>query len=260
MNRRFKQRRVRSICLRASSAEREQAFEPGAMLFMAGAGCPNATDLERGRRPGSLLDYEETLKLQQSFDVIHMFGPSAAPQDAPVRFRHYAMMRAQPVHGDKPMFAYARGRRQVAESFELVRLGLELSEEEFSKGSWVTTITNSLRQIDIPMAEGVIDFARAGRVITPFCLAGARRLWRVRFQCRYEVRFARIRNPRACQNDDRVRTTRPPYRPCPSDRRPVLRRTRPICRQPPKRIWVYGRQCWPTPRLPYMPRAGRKAD
>ena len=197
MNRRFKQRRVRSICLRASSAEREQAFEPGAMLFMTGAGCPNATDLERGRRPGSLLDYEETLKLQQSFDVIHMFGPSAAPQDAPVRFRHYAMMRAQPVHGDKPMFAYARGRRQVAESFELVRLGLELSEEEFSKGSWVTTITNSPRQIDIPMAEGVIDFAHAGRVITPFCLAGARRLWRVRFQCRYEVRFARIRNPRA---------------------------------------------------------------
>ena len=75
----------RAICLRASSAEREQAFEPGAMLFMAGAGSPNATDLERGRRPGSLL----------------------------VRFRHYAMMRAQPVHGDKPMFAYARGRRHA---------------------------------------------------------------------------------------------------------------------------------------------------
>ena len=202
-----------SICLRASSAEREQAFEPGAMLFIAGAGCPNATDLERGRRPGSLRDYEETLKLQQSFDVIHMFGPSAEPQDVPVWFHHYAMMRAQSVHDDKPMFAYARGRRQVAESFEPVRLGLELSEEEFSKGSWVTTITNSRRQIDIPMAEGVIDFARAGRVITPFCLAGARRLWRVRLQCRYEVWFARIRNTRACQNDDRVRTTRPPYRP-----------------------------------------------
>ena len=82
------------------------------------------------------------------------------------------MMRAQPVDGDKPMFAYARGRRQVAESFEPVRLGPELSEEEFSKSSWVTTITNSPRQIDIPMAEGVIDFARAGRVITPYLSGG----------------------------------------------------------------------------------------
>ncbi len=167
----------RSFRLRAANRRREQVFEPGAMLFIAGSGCPNTTDLERGRRPGSLADFEDTVKLAQSFDVIHMFGPSAEPQDVPVNLRHYAMTRTQLAFGDKPMFVYARGRRQVTECLELIRLGLDLSDDDFDDGVWATTIinTNSPRQIDIPMAEGIIDFARAGQlsVITPFCLAGA---------------------------------------------------------------------------------------
>lgn len=167
----------RSFRMRAANRQREQAFELGSMIFMAGSGCPNTTDLERGRRPGSLQDFEETIKLIQSFDVVHMFGPSAEPQDVPVNLRHYAMTRTQLVHGDKPMFIYARGRGQVTESLELIQLGLGLSDDEFADGVWATTIinTNSPRQIDIPMAEGLIDFARAGQlsVITPFCLAGA---------------------------------------------------------------------------------------
>ena len=167
----------RSIRLRAASAEREQVYEDGSMLFMAGSGCPNATDRERGRRPGSLRDFNETLKLQQAFDVIHMHGPSAEPQDIPANLRHYEMMRSQLKYGDKPMFVYARGRAQVEESLELIRLGLDLNDNDFTDGVWATTIinTNSPRQLDVPMAEGIIDFARAGQlaVITPFCLAGA---------------------------------------------------------------------------------------
>ena len=167
----------RTIRMRAASPKREQTLEEGAMLFLPGAGCPNVTDRERGRRPGDLQAYEETIKLQQAFDVIHAFGPSAEPQDVPAQFRHYEMIRSQLVYGDKPMFLYARGTRQVEESFELIRLGLDLSDDKFTDGAWAFTVinTNSPRQIDIPMAQGVIDFARARQlsIITPFCLAGA---------------------------------------------------------------------------------------
>ena len=167
----------RSIHLRAASAAREQIYEQGSMLFTAGSGCPNAHDFERGRRPGSLRDFEETIQLQQSTDVIHLLGPSAEPQDVAPNLRHYEMMRSQLKLADKPLFVYARGRGQVTESFDLIRLGHKLSEEEFTNGSWATTIinTNSPRQLDVPMAEGIIDFARAGQlsVITPFCLSGA---------------------------------------------------------------------------------------
>jgi trimethylamine--corrinoid protein Co-methyltransferase len=165
------------IRLRSANPAREQAYENGSMIFMAGAGCPNVTDVERGRRPGDLSAYEETIKLAQSFDVIHMFGPSVEPQDVPIHTRHYAMTRAQMELGDKPMFVYARGREQVAQSFEMIRLGFNLSEAEFTDGVWACTVinSNSPRMLDNPMAQGLIDFARAGQmsIITPFCLAGA---------------------------------------------------------------------------------------
>jgi len=167
----------RSFTLRSANPEREQRYEPGAMLFAPGGGCPNATDAVRGRRPGSLSDFEETIQLQQSFDVIHVHGPSAEPQDVPVNLRHYAITKVQLCNGDKPYFLYARGRRQSQESFEMIQLGLGLSAEDFAGGVWAKTIinTNSPRQIDVPMAEGIVDFARAGQlsVITPFCLSGA---------------------------------------------------------------------------------------
>lgn len=167
----------KSIRLRAANPVREQVYELGSMLFMAGAGCPNAFDNERGRRPGDLTGYLETLRLQQSFDVIHMHGPSVEPQDVPIHLRHYAMMKGQLENCDKPLFVYSRGRQQVEESFEMIRLARGLDDAAFRDGVWATTVinSNSPRQLDLPMSRGIIDFARAGQmsIITPFCLAGA---------------------------------------------------------------------------------------
>lgn len=166
-----------SIRLRAANPMREQTYENGAMLFMAGSGCPNATDLNRGRRPGDLVAFIEAMKLAQSYDVIHMLGPCVEPQDVPIQFRHYEMMRGQLTHCDKPMFVYARGSEQVNDSFEMIRIALGLSDDDFTDGVWASTVinSNSPRMLDVPMAQGLIDFARAGQmsIITPFCLAGA---------------------------------------------------------------------------------------
>ncbi|MGB5837472.1 MAG: trimethylamine methyltransferase family protein [Albidovulum sp.] len=167
----------RRIRMRAANPARELIYEEGALIFSPGSGCPNVTDAVRGRRPGSLQSYEETLKLHQSFDVIHKLGPSAEPQDVPAQLRHYAMMRAQLSLADKPMFVYARGRGQAEDGFAMIRQAMNLTDDDFTDGVWATTVinTNSPRQIDKPMAEGIIDFARAGQmsIITPFCLAGA---------------------------------------------------------------------------------------
>jgi len=167
----------RSIRLRAADPAHEQDFAAGSLLFMAGSGCPNVTDRSRGRRPGSRESFVETLRLQQSFDVIHMHGPSAEPQDVPIHLRHYALMEEQLTNCTKPLFVYARGRGQVEESFEMIRLAHGLDEAGFQNGVWATTVinSNSPRQLDVPMARGIIDFARAGQLtlITPFCLAGA---------------------------------------------------------------------------------------
>ena len=167
----------KSIHLRGINPLRDQIYEDGAMIFQAGAGCPNVSDKKRGRRPGDLNAYVETIKLQQHFDIIHLLGPSAEPQDVPANLRHYAMIETQMTWADKPINVYARGQTQTEQSFEMIRLGFDLSDDEFENGVWGITVinSNSPRMLDIPMAQGLIDFARHNQmsVITPFCLAGA---------------------------------------------------------------------------------------
>ncbi|BCG96034.1 trimethylamine methyltransferase family protein [Mesorhizobium sp. 131-2-1] len=167
----------RSIRANGGARERDLMLELGSMAFLAGAGAPNVTDLERGRRPGTLAAFEDLTRLIQHFDVLHMLGPCIEPQDIDNHFRHYAVNRAQLTLSDKFPFVFARGTPQVEDGFEMLRLARGLSEDEFRAGAYCYTIinTNSPRQLDIPMAQGIIDFAKAGQVlvITPFCLAGA---------------------------------------------------------------------------------------
>jgi trimethylamine--corrinoid protein Co-methyltransferase len=166
-----------SFTARAGDRSRDLTLETGALAFIAGSGTPNATDIERGRRPGSLQDFADLTRLVQSFDVLHMQAPYVEPQDVPIHLRHLEMMRTQLTLSDKFPFVYARGGPQVHDSFEMIRRARGLTEAAFEANAHCYTIinTNSPRQLDIPMAQGIIDFARAGQIsiITPFCLAGA---------------------------------------------------------------------------------------
>lgn len=167
----------RSFAGRAGDPSRDLTFALGNMMFLAGSGAPNVTDLDRGRRAGSLADFQALTKIVQSFDVLHIQGPYVEAQDIDVRFRHYAVSRTQLTQSDKFPFVYARGTPQAEDAFEMMRLARGVSHDEFRDNAFCYTVinTNSPRQLDIPMAQGIIDFARAGQisVITPFCLAGA---------------------------------------------------------------------------------------
>ncbi|MEL6959529.1 MAG: trimethylamine methyltransferase family protein [Pseudomonadota bacterium] len=167
----------KSILLKGGSPDRDVTLELGSLIFQPGAGCPHCTDLERGRRPGSINDFNELIQLTHHFDALHMIPPLVEPQDVPMNLRHYAMMRGQLVNSDKIPFIFSRGTPQVRESFEMLRAFRGVTETEFAENAYSYTIinTNSPRQLDIPMAQGIIDFARAGQVsiITPFTLMGA---------------------------------------------------------------------------------------
>ena len=167
----------KSFTLRAASRQRDVLFELGRLVFQSGAGAPHATDLLRGRRPATISDFRELIQLNQYFDVMHMLPPVVEPQDVPTHVRHYAMTEAQLTLSDKVPSVYARGTPQVLDCFEMIRDFRALSDAEFRAESHCYTIinTNSPRQLDIPMAQGLIDFARYGQmsIVTPFCLMGA---------------------------------------------------------------------------------------
>ncbi len=167
----------RSITMRGGAPGRDVLLELGSLVFQPGAGAPHATDLERGRRPGNERDFRELIQLTQHFDVLQMMPPLVEPQDVPTRVRHYATMEAQLTLSDKVPFVFSRGTPQIHESFEMLRDFRGLSDADFHAEPHCYTIinTNSPRTLDIPMAQGLIDFARAKQVsiVTPFTLMGA---------------------------------------------------------------------------------------
>ncbi|MEO0989352.1 MAG: trimethylamine methyltransferase family protein [Pseudomonadota bacterium] len=167
----------RSIPAMAGARHRDLVFEPGALTFQPGAGAPHATDLERGRRPGNARDFRELVQLTQAFDVLHIMPPLVEPQDVPTETRHYFTMETQLTLSDKLPFVFSRGRAQVMDSFEMLRdfRGLDTAGFEDATHCYTIINTNSPRALDVPMAEGLIDFARNVQmaIVTPFTLMGA---------------------------------------------------------------------------------------
>ena len=147
------------------------------VAFAPTSGPPNIMDTAGGRRAGTLEDFANLIKLCQSFEVIHVLGGAVEPQDIPVHVRHLEMTRTQLMLSDKIPLVFSRGHQQIIDNFELIRLAHGITAEQFRGRPCTYTIinTNSPLQLDIPMADGIVDFATAGQVliITPFTLAGA---------------------------------------------------------------------------------------
>jgi trimethylamine--corrinoid protein Co-methyltransferase len=141
------------------------------------AGPPYASDRDRGRRTGTIEAYNDFAKLTQRVDVLHSVTGTVEPQDVPLQFRHLHTSWASLVHTDKVPFFYSRGRGQVADALEMVRIANGVTPEQFVERAYTYTNinTNSPKQLDIPMSMGIIDAARAGQpcIMTPFTLAGA---------------------------------------------------------------------------------------
>jgi trimethylamine--corrinoid protein Co-methyltransferase len=87
------------------------------------------------------------------------------------------MTFAQVTLSDKTPWIWCRGHAAVQDSFMMLRIALGLDEAAFRERVCTYTVvnTNSPRQLDLQMAEGIMDFAEAGQlvIVTPFTLAGA---------------------------------------------------------------------------------------
>jgi trimethylamine--corrinoid protein Co-methyltransferase len=147
------------------------------VAFVCVGGPPHISDLDRGKRNGTLEDTRNIIKLSQHFDVMHLQSPNVEPQDIALPVRHLHTIESQLTLSQKPLFVFSRGTPQVRDGFALTRVARGLDESRFRERACCYTVinTNSPRQLDIPMCQGIMDFAEAGQVsvITPFTLAGA---------------------------------------------------------------------------------------
>jgi len=140
-------------------------------------GPPNCTDLVRGRRPGTMADLCELLKLTQFFNAVQMNGWPVEPLDVEVRYRHLEAALAMLTLTDKVPYVFCQSRQRIADVLTMCAMARGESLDEFGQRPGVFSIinTNTPLQYDVPMTIGVIDMARHGQptLLTPFVLAGA---------------------------------------------------------------------------------------
>ena len=141
-------------------------------------GPPNCSDLDRGRRPGTLADNSDFIKLCQFFNCLHSVGDGSVDAlDIHASVRHLHVTRNKARYSDKVPFVYSTGRARLLDSLEITRLARGISTEQFldEPSAYTVVNTNSPFKLDGPMAMGVIEMARRNQVcvVTPFTLAGA---------------------------------------------------------------------------------------
>lgn len=149
-----------------------------AMIFSQVASPPNCSDLERGRRPGNRADFQDLLRLAQSFNVIHLIGGyPVEPIDLHPDIRHLEALRDIYTLTDKVTHSYSLGWKRIRDGIEMARIARGVSRERLEQEPSLVTVinTSSPLRLDAPMAAGVIEMAKAGQgvIITPFTLAGA---------------------------------------------------------------------------------------
>lgn len=148
------------------------------VVFSEVASAPNSSDLLRGRRVGNHADYQDLLRLGQTFNIIHVFGGyPVEPVDLPPGTRHLDALADFVRLTDKVFHAYSLGRGRILDAIEIVRIGRGLTTSQLMTEPSIFTIinTSSPLRLDGPMIEGLIEMAKMNQavVITPFTLSGA---------------------------------------------------------------------------------------
>jgi trimethylamine--corrinoid protein Co-methyltransferase len=171
-------RTPRQLTLRARNPERNLILGGNRIAFSSIGGPAYVNDLDRGRRRGTYAEVCEYLKLIQSLNIIHQEGGGPFEAlDLPPETRHLDLYLAQIRLLDKNWQGWALGAERAIDSIEMACIAFGVDRKGLAAEPALMAIvnTNSPLQLDVPMAEGTIELARAGQVvcITPFTLAGA---------------------------------------------------------------------------------------
>jgi trimethylamine--corrinoid protein Co-methyltransferase len=148
------------------------------IAFWPVGGPPNCSDMDSGRRPGTLEDNHNFIRLAQFFNCVSgAGGGSVDALDYHARIRHLHIYRGMLRLSDKFPFVTSTGRQRLFDGMEMTRIARGLTPEQLDREPSCMTVinTNSPLKLDGPMAMGIMELARRNQVccVTPFTLAGA---------------------------------------------------------------------------------------
>ncbi len=165
-----------SFTWRARNPERNVFIGENAIAFGPNGGMVYASNLESGRRPGTMEDYENFVKFSHMCNVLHFANwEQVTPQDVPTNIRHLKRLYAAFTLTDKAAMESAHGRIITTDMVEMARIVFPETPDDGNPIIGDVINANSPLRFDARMLGGLITAARAGQCsfITPFILAGA---------------------------------------------------------------------------------------
>lgn len=147
-----------------------------AVVFAPAYGSPFVMDLDRGRRFGTLADFENFVKLAQASPWFHHSGGTVCePTDIAVNKRHLDMVYAHLRYSDRAFLGSVTAEERARDSIEMARIAFGA---DFAAANCVIMgnfNVNSPLVWDGTMTRGMRAYAEAGQgtVIVPFILGGA---------------------------------------------------------------------------------------
>jgi trimethylamine---corrinoid protein Co-methyltransferase len=181
---RFPKAMLREILAHAPATFTQHARNPAhsveiggkSVVFAPAYGSPFVMDLDKGRRFGTLEDFQNFIKLAQASPNFHHSGGTICePTDIAVNKRHLDMVLAHLTLSDRPFMGSVTAEDRAEDSIDMARIvfGREFTDQNCvilgnvnvnSPLVWDGTMTRSLRA-----------YARANQaaVIVPFILGGA---------------------------------------------------------------------------------------
>lgn len=148
------------------------------VVFSPVSSPPNCSDLDKGHRVGSFQDYQNLIRLSQTFNVLEFIGGyPVEPQDIPPNTRHLDAVRCMLFDTDKPINSYCLGAERIHDGIELTKRACGITDADLAKDAWLLSVVNtsSPLRLDANMIEGMFAMSEYNQpvIITPFTLSGA---------------------------------------------------------------------------------------
>lgn len=175
---------IRELCKTAPSEFVQHSRNPARSVTIGGNnqvfapvyGPPFVRDIEKGRRYGTIEDFQNLVKLTYMLPSLHHSGfVTCEPCDIPVSKRHFDMVYAHMKYSDKPHLGAITEMSRAQDSVDMARI---LHGKDFMDKNCVimgNVNTNSPLLVDRVVTEAIRVYSGAnqGMVLVPFILGGA---------------------------------------------------------------------------------------
>jgi len=163
--------------LYARNSEKNVVIGGDHIAFMPCYGAPFVNDMDKGRRQGTLEDFNNFAKLAYESPYMDITGGMMTePNDIPVANRNAERIYSSMIFSDKPFMGAGTGAKDAKQTIDMASIVFG-SREEMKKKPPFISILCSLTPLafDDKMCGGIMEYANAGmpQLISSLAIAGA---------------------------------------------------------------------------------------